>query len=212
MSKGAIRNICVKTEAGVIILRSKPQQAMIEVDFSDVEERWASVIEQRNQAQALNDRLRLEAQVHAGEARAHKSTVQECYQSVSGGTGEPATWNGAKPVERAIAAATDLADTVHAIIGTVLDRGEIKPDELDMLQDAVDTYRSVRRGAYYPVTDIERRAVSMSKAEPKAPVVIILHDGQQFTHFERDLVSEEERSKDGCIVIARFLGGTIVKE
>lgn len=42
--------------------------------------------------------LKLQAQIWAGEARCHKSTVHEIYQFISGATGEKGNWNGAKPV------------------------------------------------------------------------------------------------------------------
>lgn len=47
---------------------------------------------------ALVSRLRLEAQVHAQEARTANATIAEIYQCVTGSTGEPGNWNGAKPV------------------------------------------------------------------------------------------------------------------
>ena len=46
----------------------------------------------------LEDRLKLEAQIQAKEARSHRATVREIYQAVTGRTGEPGDWNGAKPV------------------------------------------------------------------------------------------------------------------
>lgn len=78
--------------------------------------------------EALCDRLKLEAQMHSGEARAHKSTVHECYQAASGATGEPGNWHGATPVRDRIAtleaqleafreAAVPFADIVEHDIG-----------------------------------------------------------------------------------------------
>lgn len=43
-------------------------------------------------------RLQLEAESHAMEARTANSTIREIYQACTGATGEPGTWNGAKPV------------------------------------------------------------------------------------------------------------------
>jgi len=45
--------------------------------------------------------LRLQAQCHAGEARAANATIREIYQVVTGARGEPGTWNGANPVREA---------------------------------------------------------------------------------------------------------------
>src|SRR5690606_9068767 len=50
--------------------------------------------------QVLCDRLQLEAQCHAQEARTANATIAEIYRLVSGGTGEPGNWNGAEPVQR----------------------------------------------------------------------------------------------------------------
>lgn len=46
----------------------------------------------------LAERLKQEAQIHTQEARTANSTIAEIYRRVSGGTGEPGNWNGAKPV------------------------------------------------------------------------------------------------------------------
>lgn len=46
----------------------------------------------------LSERLKNEAQIHAQEARTAKATIAEIYQAVTGATGEPGNWNGAKPV------------------------------------------------------------------------------------------------------------------
>ena len=51
----------------------------------------------------LADRLKLEAQMHAQEARTANSTIAEIYQCVTGKTGEPGNWNGAEPVRKRIA-------------------------------------------------------------------------------------------------------------
>lgn len=54
--------------------------------------------------QDLNDRLKLEAQCHAGEARCANSTIYEIYQVLTGATGEPGNWNGAEPARKYVAA------------------------------------------------------------------------------------------------------------
>ncbi len=56
-------------------------------------------LEQENaQLKTLVERLKLEAQIHAQEARTANATIYEIYQAVSEGTGEPGNWSGAKPV------------------------------------------------------------------------------------------------------------------
>lgn len=56
---------------------------------------------------ALSDRLKLEAQAHAQEARTANSTIYEIYQVLSGSTGEPGNWNGAEPARQFVAAARE---------------------------------------------------------------------------------------------------------
>lgn len=50
----------------------------------------------------LAERLKLEAQIHAQEARTANAIIAEIYQCVTGGTGEPGNWNGAEPVRRRV--------------------------------------------------------------------------------------------------------------
>lgn len=48
------------------------------------------------------ERLRMEAQGHAMEARTQRGTVRDIYQVVTGAIGEPGDWNGANPVRERI--------------------------------------------------------------------------------------------------------------
>jgi hypothetical protein len=50
----------------------------------------------------LYDRLKLEAQGHAQEARTQTAIVNGCYQIVTAATGEPGNWHGAEPIKNAI--------------------------------------------------------------------------------------------------------------
>lgn len=59
---------------------------------------------ERDAARELAERLKLEAQGHAMEARTANSTIYEIYQVVSGATGEPGNWHGAEPVRERFAA------------------------------------------------------------------------------------------------------------
>jgi hypothetical protein len=56
----------------------------------------------RQEQLALIERLRLEAQAHAQEARTQRAIVREIYQLVTGATGEPGDWNGVEPVRQAL--------------------------------------------------------------------------------------------------------------
>ena len=53
--------------------------------------------------EALSERLKQEAQIHAMEARTANATIHEIYQLITGATGEPANWHGAEPVREYIA-------------------------------------------------------------------------------------------------------------
>lgn len=55
------------------------------------------------QLEALAERLKQEAQIHAQEARTANHTIGEIYQCVTGATGEPGNWHGAEPVRARIA-------------------------------------------------------------------------------------------------------------
>lgn len=57
----------------------------------------------------LIERLRMEAQIHAQEARTANATIAEIYQLCSGGKGEPGNWHGAEPVRELIAERDALA-------------------------------------------------------------------------------------------------------
>ncbi|MEJ8308547.1 hypothetical protein [Agrobacterium larrymoorei] len=55
---------------------------------------------ENEELQKLADRLKLEAQGHAMEARTANSTIYEIYQIVTGAKGEPGNWSGAEPVRK----------------------------------------------------------------------------------------------------------------
>lgn len=55
-----------------------------------------------DEREALIERLKQEARIHAQEARTANATIAEIYQIVTGKTGEPGNWNGAEPVRKCI--------------------------------------------------------------------------------------------------------------
>lgn len=57
-----------------------------------------------DEAEALVETLKREAQLHAQEARTANATIAEIYREVSGGKGEPGNWNGAEPVRAELTA------------------------------------------------------------------------------------------------------------
>ena len=64
----------------------------------ELERLRAQVAELEDQKEAVIQ----QAQIWKQEARTMQNTVAECYQAVTGSTGEPGDWNGAKPVREAI--------------------------------------------------------------------------------------------------------------
>lgn len=91
---------------------------------------------------ALIDRLRLEAQIHSGEARAHKATVHEAYQACTGATGEPGNWHGAQPIKQALATAERQRDEAMAALRAIRESfivaGAMPLSDSDAL-DLIDT-------------------------------------------------------------------------
>lgn len=62
---------------------------------------------------AERDNLRMQAESWAMEARAHKSSLHEAYQHITGATGEPGNWNGARPIVEAFDAANIRAEAAE---------------------------------------------------------------------------------------------------
>lgn len=70
---------------------------------SDVEKERARHAEEVARLKNIAERLKMEAQIHAQEARAANGTIREIYQVVTRATGEPGSWEGAGPVRARIA-------------------------------------------------------------------------------------------------------------
>lgn len=100
---------------------------------------------------AERDALKQQAQIHAMDARTANSTIYEIYQVVTGSTGEPGTWNGARPVREVFDALRDERDTlladkaridwladVNQSIGNVQLPAECVTMHLDSLRGAID--------------------------------------------------------------------------
>lgn len=81
----------VSTDAGLI------REAAAALALSDI-------TAERDRLRRLVDKLKLEAQGHAMEARGANATIGEIYQVVTKSAGEPGNWHGAKPVRDAFAA------------------------------------------------------------------------------------------------------------
>lgn len=62
----------------------------------------ADLRQQLEQAEARADACQQEAQIWKQEARTQAATVAEIYQELTGKTGEPGDWHGARPVKAAV--------------------------------------------------------------------------------------------------------------
>ena len=80
-----------------------------------------------NNKDALIARLKLEAQMHAQEARTANATIAEIYQAVTGSTGEPGNWHGARPVRDALALLRSDAVALRALVAA----GHVSQDLVD---------------------------------------------------------------------------------
>lgn len=71
--------------------------------------------------------LRLEAQMHAQEARTANDTIYKIYQIVSGGRGEPGNWHGAEPVRQYIESSeARIRELESEIVRTRTELGETR--------------------------------------------------------------------------------------
>lgn len=97
-----------------------------------------SLSSQVTEAQNLAERMKLEAQCHAGEARAANSTIYEIYQVLSGGKGEPGNWHGAQPARDYVAAAESRATAAE---GRVALLEEALATVVELLDSSIATHR-----------------------------------------------------------------------
>lgn len=115
----------------------------------------AAQLEAENaQLKVLVDRLKMEAQVHAQEARTANATIYEIYQVASGGTGELGNWHGAEPVRKAIGKLKAEVNQLKAELAQV----SIERDDVRKLYDA-------GKAAWDPVYQIVLTERDQLKAE-----------------------------------------------
>lgn len=107
--------------------------------------------------EARAEHLKLEAQIHAQEARTANATIAEIYQAIRGASGEPGNWNGAKPVREYIA---QQAERIRVL--------EEEDSRVHKLKDATITQQA------------EEIALLKQDAERWATVLqlVSVHDGQ----------------------------------
>ena len=95
--KAALEEITQEHEIYAINYRSGRLSRSIEA-HEVVQALCRAITAERERLSSLVERLRMEAEAHAQESRTMRAIVHEIYQHVTGATGEPADWNGARPV------------------------------------------------------------------------------------------------------------------
>jgi len=190
---------------------------LITVDLNEVEQRVCALLAENEKLRDLTERLKLEAQIHSGEARCHSSTVHEIYQLISGAKGEPATWNGAVPVKRFLEKVEHLicaARNVNAWLNKTGRSGcthQRSLEEALMWMDgklgtppAAIPELIKRLGEYHDV------AIKMSCKHPEKLIEVIEDcDGHIDVFFTCNLLPKEERS---CTTLASYFNGRVIAE
>lgn len=200
-----------------VIIETDTKTNMLTVDFSDVENRMAELATQNVTLIAANeelknlcDRLKQQAVQHSGESRCQTSTVHEMYQLLTGGKGEPATWNGALPMRRFVQCVDDVVAQAKALNTWLCKTGRCGCAEQQALENALNRLGIARALKFVAVTEDEKCAEALSKANLGKMVVIIGEpEGHTSVYLEEDLLPPEERT---CWTIAKFLNGEYIKE
>jgi hypothetical protein len=89
-----------RDEARALLAELPDDRALIYANLSARAEAAESKV---SDLERERESLRRQAEQWAMEARAHKSSLHEAYQAVTGATGEPGNWNGARPIIEAFA-------------------------------------------------------------------------------------------------------------
>lgn len=152
-----------------------------------VTDKYLAALRRAEAAEALAERLKLEAQFHAQEARTANSTIYEIYQVVSGGKGEPGNWHGAEPVR------------------AKLEEFEKALDQMTTLKD-ID---AVKRGEYFDrIQDLERENANLRRVGGGMSNVLH-HWKQQSSMRESDRRTMADLQEEWDAIPARaLLGGS----
>ncbi|TRB05847.1 hypothetical protein EXN61_11475 [Agrobacterium tumefaciens] len=124
-------------------------------------ERISALESENDRLLTLTSDLKLQAQTHAIEARGANATINEIYQIISGGKGEPGTWNGAEPVRAYVEVAkgeilrleTELALSKPVYSRRQLEaRAEAAEAEVKRLREALTPF------AKFDLSELKQRA------------------------------------------------------
>ena len=142
----------------------------------------------------LIEKLKREAEFHAGEAKCHKSTVHEIYQVISSGKGEKGNWNGARPV-------IEYVEAMKAEIEQLKDDSPVRKLEGDAKWIATDLIEKIEAKD----KEIERlRGKVRPKKKEKSPL-------QKAEQYKADLVWERYQCTGNNLTIPQGLDEEIMK-
>lgn len=99
--------------------RSRQAYVRLLASFRNASARLETADAEVKRLTELAERLKLEAQGHASEAKTANSTIYEIYQVLSGGKGEPGNWNGAEPARRYVETAEAERDALRKALDEV---------------------------------------------------------------------------------------------
>lgn len=105
--------------------------------------------ERAKRAEAEAERLKQEARIWTQEARTQRATVHDCYQAVTGATGEPGDWHGAEPIRALVAERNALRRAMPApdlLESAARSLGMAWPGTAKSLYEAAGAVRAVRAG------------------------------------------------------------------
>ncbi len=106
--------------------------------------------EEKEAQRDLAERLKLEAQGHASEAKTANSTIYEIYQVLSGGKGEPGNWHGAEPAREYVGAAEARIKALEEMLGGIIradDENTGAEPSVSVLARAIDDARQYLSGS-----------------------------------------------------------------
>lgn len=107
-------------------LATLAEVAVLECDGCRREGSVLRLIHETRGLEAKCERLEQEATIQAQEMRTQRSSLRECYQAVTGSTGEPGDWNGANPVKEKIEELRQLITRLSQELEYVMMTREVK--------------------------------------------------------------------------------------
>ena len=156
MSVGS--QLALEQALGNMMVLGKEQDVLIE-----------SLRTQLAEAEELNDTLRQEAQIHAQEARTANGTIYEIYQAITGATGEPGNWNGAKPVIEKLAQLQERAGELEGAIEKISESKDWDDSKLAAETMALNKRTERRHGTKLTAEECKYFSNQVEALTPRKP-------------------------------------------